>query len=77
MLGLSHPVLATQAGASPNAKSADGETALHLACIWGQPEAIRLLLAAGAKPNMRATAEKSLEMTPLTVRPLHCPLPRR
>merc|ERR1712216_902970 len=53
-------------GAAATAASAEGETALHLACIWGHSEVIEVLLNAGANPNSRAWAKKSLEMTPLT-----------
>lgn len=54
-------------GANPNAKTDDGESALHLACIWGGAEKISTLLRAGADPNARAsTLETSLDMTPLT-----------
>jgi len=53
-------------GAQATASSSMGETALHLACIYGDADVIEVLLANGAKPNLRATAEKSLQMTPLT-----------
>ena len=53
-------------GASPNSKSAIGETALHLACIYGHHRTISVLLAAGADPNARAHGENSLDMTPLS-----------
>ena len=45
----------------------NGESLLHLACIWGGARKIRGLLRAGADPNARSSAQKSsLDMTPLT-----------
>ena len=56
-----------QAGSDPNALTSDGESVLHLVCIWGGPKKVALLLAAGADPNARATKHKtSLDMTPLS-----------
>eukprot|EP01134_Creolimax_fragrantissima_P005849 CFRG5849T1 len=50
-----------------NAITEEGESVLHLACIWGSVEKVTALLAAGADPNFRATKlETSLSMTPLT-----------
>ena len=37
-----------------HAWSADGVTALHLACFYGQEEAVQRLLQAGADPSARA-----------------------
>jgi ankyrin repeat protein len=48
----------------PQARGADGFTALHLAAFFGGAETVRALLAAGADPD--ADAEN-----PLRVRPLH------
>jgi hypothetical protein len=48
----------------PDARGADGFTALHLAAFFGGAEAVRALLAAGADAD--ADAEN-----PLRVRPLH------
>ena len=53
-------------GAKATAASDMGESALHLSCIYGHAKVIDVLLSNGAKPNVRATAEKSLQMTPLT-----------
>lgn len=45
----------------------DGESALHLACIYGHAPKVRLLLGNGADPNRRANKlETSLYMTPLS-----------
>jgi ankyrin repeat protein len=51
-------------GLDPNARGADGFTALHLAAFFGGPATVGALLAAGADAN--ADAEN-----PLQVRPLH------
>jgi hypothetical protein len=51
-------------GLDPDARGADGFTALHLAAFFGGPETVRALLEAGADPD--ADAEN-----PLRVRPLH------
>ena len=54
-------------GADPTALTKDGETALHLACIYGSARKVRALLAHGADPNARASqTPASLDMTPLT-----------
>lgn len=50
--------------ASVNAYSADGFTALHFASYFGQPEAARLLLLSGARPD-------SVARNPTQVMPLH------
>jgi ankyrin repeat protein len=39
------------AGADIHAKTADGRTALMLACYWGHAEAVRALLDKGAHVN--------------------------
>merc|ERR1719215_678951 len=44
----------------------EGETMLHLACVWGKAEVVKALLAAGANPNVRAWGDISLRMTPLS-----------
>ena len=44
-------------------RSADGFTALHYACFFGTPEAVAVLLDAGADPDARAESP--------AVRPLH------
>jgi ankyrin repeat protein len=49
---------------SINAYSKDGFTALHFACFFGQPEAARVLLEAGAAPDAVAA-------NPTKVMPLH------
>jgi ankyrin repeat protein len=48
----------------PQARGADGFTALHLAAFFGGAETVRALLAAGADPDADAD-------NPLRVRPLH------
>lgn len=54
-------------GVNPNVSSDDGESALHLACIWNSPQKVKLLLEYGANPNYRANKNpSSLNMTPLT-----------
>ena len=54
-------------GANPNVATEDGESALHLACIWGGGDKIRVLLDAGADPNYRSSQKaSSLDMTPLS-----------
>ena len=53
----------TEAGADLGAPALDGFTALHLACYFGQPEAVAWLLDQGV-----ATEE---EATPARLRPLH------
>ena len=54
-------------GHDPNGKTSDGESVLHLACIWGGAKKAKMLLAAGADPNYRASQKKSsLDMTPLS-----------
>ena len=54
-------------GANANWKTSEGESVLHLACIWGGAERIRILLNAGADPNYRASkVPSSLDMTPLS-----------
>jgi ankyrin repeat protein len=37
----------------PDTRGPSGETALHLAALWGQVSVMELLLAAGADPNAR------------------------
>ena len=49
-----------------NGRSEQGETCLHVAGIYGQPDISRLLLQAGANPNVRSTFEHGLRMTPLS-----------
>jgi ankyrin repeat protein len=51
-------------GSRAGARSADGFTALHLACFMGQAECARILVEAGADANARAD-------NPTRVRPLH------
>jgi ankyrin repeat protein len=41
-----------------NAHTADGETCLHLAAIPGSNAVTKLLLEAGADPNVRTTFDK-------------------
>jgi len=43
--------------------SKDGFTALHFACYFGQPEAARILLEAGAKAD--AVAQNTMQVMPL------------
>lgn len=58
-----HELLRTDPGLV-NARSADGFTALHLACFFGEVEPVRALLAAGAE----ITAASN---NPMQVMPLH------
>jgi ankyrin repeat protein len=50
--------------ATINSRSADGFTALHFACFFGQPESARLLLENGA-------AVDAVAANPMAVMPLH------
>jgi ankyrin repeat protein len=50
-------------GATVNSRSNDGFTALHLACFFGQPEAVRLLLESGALVD--AVASNPMKLMPL------------
>ena len=52
------------AGADLSERAGDGFTPLHLAAFFGGPEAVRVLLAAGAPPDADA-------VNPFKVRPLH------
>ena len=57
----------TERGGDANAHTHEGESVLHLACIRGNVEKIKLLLEYGAEPNFRASRyAASLDMTPLT-----------
>ena len=51
-------------GALINSLSKDGFTALHFACFFGQPEAARILIEAGA-------AVDAVAANPMQVMPLH------
>ena len=53
------------AGADVTATSSKGRTALHFAASNGRPDAVRMLLAAGARPNAPA-ADGPLGVTPLS-----------
>ena len=54
-------------GGDANARTNEGESVLHLACIRGDVEKVKLLLEYGADPNYRASKyAASLDMTPLT-----------
>ena len=54
-------------GADANTLTSEGESVLHLVCIWGGAERVRMLLDAGADPNYRASkVPSSLDMTPLS-----------
>jgi ankyrin repeat protein len=54
-------------GTDVNALTDDGESALHLACIYGNAAKIKALLKAGADPNFQATKRAAaLDMTALT-----------
>ena len=56
-----------RAGADATAMTPDGETPLHLSCIYGSARKVRALLEHGANPNARASKNPaSLDMTPLT-----------
>ena len=50
-----------EASASVRSKLGDGDTPLHMACVWGDIGAIDLLLAGGADVNARG----DLQCTPL------------
>ncbi len=54
----------TRDGTQINSLSGDGFTALHFACFFQQPEAVRLLLDAGAAVDVVAA-------NPMKVMPLH------
>lgn len=54
----------TSGSAAVNARSADGFTALHFACFFGQGEAARVLILAGA-------AVDAVAANPMKVMPLH------
>lgn len=58
------------AGSDPNERSKEGESVLHLVCIWGGAKKAELLLSAGADPNHRSgnngKIKSSLDMTPLS-----------
>ena len=41
------------AGADPNAENAIGQTALHVACLWGSADVVELLLKGGADANVQ------------------------
>ncbi|MFZ0480444.1 MAG: ankyrin repeat domain-containing protein [Terriglobales bacterium] len=56
--------LVRKAPAAVNTHSADGFTALHFACFFGQPESARLLIEAGA-------AVDAVAANPMAVMPLH------
>jgi ankyrin repeat protein len=47
-----------------NSRSADGFTALHFACFFGQPESVRVLIEAGAPAD-------AIAANPMRVMPLH------
>lgn len=47
-------------------RSEEGETCLHVAGIYGQPGVTRLMLEAGADPDVRSTFARGLRMTPLS-----------
>eukprot|EP00656_Telonema_subtile_P009422 TRINITY_DN14420_c0_g1_i2.p1 TRINITY_DN14420_c0_g1~~TRINITY_DN14420_c0_g1_i2.p1 ORF type:complete len:194 (+),score=55.54 TRINITY_DN14420_c0_g1_i2:117-698(+) len=49
-----------------NYATVEGETPLHVSCISGKPDLVRLLLAAGGAVDARAFGEHSLKMTPLS-----------
>ena len=54
-------------GANANTLTNEGESVLHLVCIWGGAERVRTLLDAGADPNYRASkVPSSLDMTPMS-----------
>lgn len=47
-------VMLARLSVSCNIADGDGETALHWAAIFAQPEAVKVLLAAGADPNSQS-----------------------
>lgn len=49
-----------------NGRSEQGEACLHVAGIYGKPDVTKILLEAGADPNVRSTFEYGLRMTPLS-----------
>jgi len=52
-----------QGGVHVEARSPDGFTALHLGAFFARPDAVRMLLAAGAGPD--AVSENAMRVTPL------------
>jgi uncharacterized protein len=54
----------TRDSAAVSARSADGFTALHFACFFGQPESARLLIESGS-------AVDAVAANPMAVMPLH------
>jgi len=54
----------TSDSAALNSRSADGFTALHFACFFGQPDSARLLIESGA-------AVDAVAANPMKVMPLH------
>ena len=53
------------AGHGTNERSADGETALHVAGIKGDEATVRALINGGADVNARTPRGSTLQMTPL------------
>ena len=54
----------SQKGADVNAKDYESNTPLHLACMYGHVEAVRLLIDLGAKPDIQASG---LGRTPIKI----------
>jgi len=51
--------LLIERGADVHATDDDGQSALHIAATWGEPESVKLLLAAGADPALEDNAGKT------------------
>jgi hypothetical protein len=51
--------LLLEAGANPDAKTPEGDTALHWAAFTGKKEIVKVLIEGGADPNVKDAAGKT------------------